>query len=554
MTLPDSPDEFPSLHDAGVAHQRTSRLNEAIACYRSAIAQDGGRGETFNNLAIALKRLGMAADALGAFEVASELLPQSAQIANNIGNILAELGRTGDAIDAYEKALRLRPEHADTLSNLAGALRDAGRVEEALGCYERAMVAQPGHAASESGRLYAMHFLPRCDAHTLFTAHREWAARHADPLMVEAASHPNRRDAGRRIRVGYVSPNFCEHSVGRFLLALFVHHDASAVEVFAYSDVLRPDAMTDHLRSRMNAWRDCVGVSDEALAKMIRADQIDVLVDLNMHMAESRLLTFARRPAPVQVTYLAYCSTTGMRAMDYRLTDAYLDPEETTSYAEKSVRLARSYWCYSRPGDAEVLPKDGGRGITFGCLNNFCKVSAEALRAWCEILRRVAGSRLILHAHEGAHRQRVRELFLSEGLEPARVELQRFMALQEYLRSYGRIDVALDPFPYAGGTTTCDALWMGVPVVSLAGVTAVSRGGLSILSNVGLAELVAHSAGEYIEKAVGLAMDMPRRGALRAGLRERMLASPLMDGPAFARDMEAAYRAMWRRWCEAGSA
>jgi predicted O-linked N-acetylglucosamine transferase (SPINDLY family) len=297
-----------------------------------------------------------------------------------------------------------------------------------------------------------------------------------------------------------------------------------------------------------------VGLSDTEAADLIRQDRIDVLVDLTMHMAQNRLLIFARKPAPVQVTYLAYCSTTGLETIDYRLSDPYLDPlgQDESCYSEQTLRLPQTYWCYQMDlpiPEAGPLPAAAAGHITFGCLNNFCKVSEPALAVWTRLLRAMPNSQLLLHAHEGSHRQRLQQRMEREGIESSRVRFVGFKPAEEYFDLYRQIDIALDTFPYGGGTTTCDALWMGVPVVSLVGKTAVGRGGLSILSNVGLPELAARSEDEYVRIASDLASDLPRLSDLRSTLRQRMGQSPLMDAPRFARNMEAAYRQMWRGWC-----
>jgi predicted O-linked N-acetylglucosamine transferase (SPINDLY family) len=273
-----------------------------------------------------------------------------------------------------------------------------------------------------------------------------------------------------------------------------------------------------------------------------------------MHMEQNRLLVFARKPAPVQVTYLAYCSTTGLKAIDYRLSDPYLDPpgQGDEFYAEATVRLPQGYWCYQPPFEMPPptpLPARDADFVTFGCLNNFCKVTDVTLRTWCRLMREVPTSRLMLHTHEGAHRQWLIDFFAREDIEAKRIQFVGFHALGEYTQIYRKIDIGLDPFPYNGGTTTCDAMWMGVPVVTLAGRTSVSRSGLSLLSNIGLPELVARSEDDYVKIARELANDLPRLSDLRANLRQRMRGSPLMDAPAFARGVESAYRQMWRQWC-----
>jgi predicted O-linked N-acetylglucosamine transferase (SPINDLY family) len=363
------------------------------------------------------------------------------------------------------------------------------------------------------------------------------------------------RDADRRLRIGYVSPDLRDHVVGRFMLPLLANHDHQRFEIFCYADVARADAMTERLRSHADCWRNTAGLSDEQLARAVRDDRIDILIDLTMHMAGSRLLAFARKPAPVQVTYLAYCGTTGLEAMDYRLTDPHLDPPDATDeYVEQSIRLPRTYWCYQPPDDApEVsslpMTRAGGR-VTFGCLNNFSKVSQPTIETWAELLRAIPDARLILHAHAGAHRQRLLTRLGELGIDTGRIEFVGFAPTASYLATYHRIDVALDPFPYAGGTTTCDALWMGVPVVTLAGRTAVGRGGASILTNLGLPELVARSPEEYVQIALALARAPQRLERLRCSMRDRMGRSPITDAPGFACDVESAYRAMWARHCD----
>jgi protein O-GlcNAc transferase len=276
-------------------------------------------------------------------------------------------------------------------------------------------------------------------------------------------------------------------------------------------------------------------------------------------MAGSRLLVFARKPAPVQVTYLAYCSTTGLDTIDYRLSDPYLDPPggDESVYSERTVRLPRTYWCYQPsvpPMSVGPLPALSRGYVTFGCLNNFCKVSEPTLAAWSRILLSIPESRLLLNASEGSHRQRVLDRLGREGIEPHRIQFVGRLPAPEYFHLYDGIDIALDPFPYGGGTTTCDALWMGVPVVSLLGRTAVGRGGMSILSNVGLPDWVVRTEDAYVKLATQWALDLGRLNELRSTLRRRMEASPLMDAPKFARDIEAAYRGMWREWCENGPA
>jgi predicted O-linked N-acetylglucosamine transferase (SPINDLY family) len=296
-------------------------------------------------------------------------------------------------------------------------------------------------------------------------------------------------------------------------------------------------------------------MSDRELAAAVRNDRIDILVDLAAHSGRNRLLAFARKPAPVQVSYLAYCSTTGVDAIDYRLTDRFLDPPgaDLSVYTEHSVHLPHCYWCYSAPalapGRCPTSDRQPGPP-TFGCLNNFAKVTDATLRLWTRLLQRAPEARLLVYARAERHRDRLRQAFELAGLSDQRLTFVGWQPLDRYLECYQQIDVALDPFPYTGGTTTCDALWMGVPVVTLAGRTAVSRGGATLLSHLGLPELVAHDEARYCDIAVDLLRDTDRLAAMRRDLRAKLEASPIMNAPLFARGLEAAFREMWRSWCQ----
>ena len=360
-------------------------------------------------------------------------------------------------------------------------------------------------------------------------------------------------------RIGYVSPSFCEHPVGRFLLGFFpaLHH-RRRLRPSATALSARPTGFTEHLQPCARSLARLRATFPDARGSppRIRQDRIDILVDLTMHMAHNRMLLFARRPAPVQVSYLAYCSTTGLPAIDYRLTDPYLEPPERAipKFTERPLHLPESYWCYT-PGDtapeAGPLPAVVNGFVTFACFNNFCKVSPQVRAAWKKLLAAVPGARLLIHAYPGSHRDRFIAEFSAAGISAERIAFTDFLELPEYFALHQKVDLALDTFPYPGGTTTCDALWMGVPVISLAGDAPFTRAGVSILSNVGLAECVAFSEEEHLQKAIAWASDMPRLAALRSGLRERMSASPLMDAERFACGLEACYRSAWRKWCEA---
>jgi predicted O-linked N-acetylglucosamine transferase (SPINDLY family) len=555
QVLVHQPDHADALHLLGVLALQAGRLDAAVESIRRAIAICPTNAIYYSNLGKALKDMGQFDQAIASYRQAIRLNPDFAEAYNNLGIALADAGRLDEAVAADRQAVRLNPNLAEAHGNLGNALMRIAQLDEAIASYRQAVRLRPDLAPAHSNLVCALQYHPGYDARMIHEELRRWNRQHAEPLKKFIQPHANSRDPDRRLRIGYVSPDFRVHVVGQNLLPLLREHDHRQVEVFCYSNVLQADTLTDQLRGYSDVWRSIVGLSDPQAADLIRQDGIDILVDLALHMAENRLVIFAHKPAPVQATYLGYCGSTGMDAMDYRLSDPYMDPPDSdlSLYSERTIRLPETYWCYGVSGPApesSPLPAAAAGCVTFGCLNNFAKVSPPALDLWAEILRRLPRSRLIVHSHPGAHLDAVRERFAGKGISPDRLEFPNWRPWPQYVQIHGRIDVALDPFPWGGGITTCDALWLGVPVVSLAGRTAVGRGGASILSNVGLPELIARTPQQYVQIAMDLAGDLPRLAELRRMLRGRMQASPLMDAPRFARNVEAAYRQMWRTWCE----
>jgi protein O-GlcNAc transferase len=531
-------------------------LTGAISAFRNAIQLKPDYVPAISNLAAALFDSGQFDPAIAAGAAALKLDPKLAPVHFNLANALRDKGMLEQAIMSYTSAIQLNPNYAEAWSNLGNVFKETGRLDQALASYGSAMTVNPRNATYHSNRLHAIHLHPDFDGEKILAEHRQWDERHAAHLP-RLAEHPNDRSLDRRLRIGYVSPDFSANPVGRFILPLLAEHDRENFEVVCYSDLRKPDVMTGRLQSVAEHWRETRQLSDEQLAEQIAQDQIDILVDLTMHAAHNRLLAFARKPAPIQVTYLAYCSTTGLSTMDYRLTDPCLDPpgQNDSYYSEKSFRLPRTFYCYQLDlfnVEPNPLPAANSRQITFGCLNNFSKVSLPALTLWAQILKSIPNSRLVLHSHEGSHRKLVLEFFARHRIEPSRIGFAGYLRNENYFLAYQQIDIALDPFPCAGGTTTCDALWMGVPVVSLIGKTAIGRTGLSILSNIGLPELATDSMERYLQIAVELARDLNRLAELRSSMRQRIQQSPLGDAKSFARDVESAYRQMWRHWCEIG--
>jgi predicted O-linked N-acetylglucosamine transferase (SPINDLY family) len=552
--LARDPHQADAWHLLGVVEYQFGNYLPAAEYIDRAIALQPLRAEFHCNLGAVKQALGTAGPAVACYRRAIELNPQYATAHSNLGNVFKDLGQLDDAVACYQRALQLQPGMSLVHNNLAVALSGQGRLEDAIVSYRQALDLDPESVQTHSNLLYTLNFCPGYDAQRIYQEHRLWDTRHAKPLVALIRAHLQDRTPDRRLRVGYVSPDVRRHPVGLFLLPLLACHDPERFQIYCYSSVAIPDEITERCRSHVQVWRNVFGQTDEQVAEAIRGDQIDILVDLAMHMPGNRLLVFARKPAPVQVTYLAYCGTTGLDSIDYRLTDPYLDPPDHDDriYSEESIRLPETYWCYPDRGDSPGvgrLPADQAGHITFGCLNNFCKVTAPTLTAWVRLLAEMPEATLLLHAHPGSHRDRLRSELVRHGISGDRLDFAGYLPTAEYLRTYERIDIALDPFPLGGGTTTCDALWMGAPVVTMAGETAVGRSGLSILSNVGLADLVARDAAEYVQIALNLARDKPRLAALRRDLRDKMRKSPVMDAPRFARNVEAAYRRMWQRWC-----
>ncbi len=546
-------------NNLGVAFNEEGRLLEAVPAFRKALELEPNYVEALGNLGQTLSDLGDLTEAMTCYQRELALNPQNPDIYVKIGNVCKDQGKLDEALSYYFKALKMKPNHPDAHNNVGNVYKDQGKLDEAIASFQQALELTNGYYPIHSNVVYTQLFTDAADQETVYQQHQNWNQRYAEPLAEQIKPHENEKSTHRRLRIGYVSPDFRTHPVGRFISPLLEAHNRQKFEVFCYASVRRPDAVTDRCRLHADTWRNAAAFSDEKLADQIRQDQIDILIDLTMHMGSHRLLTFARKPAPVQVTYLAYCGTTGLGTIDYRLTDPYLDPHTDTSsfYSEKSVHLPETYWCYEPPTVTPVsqpLPVAKPGQITFGSFNNFCKVGPKVLATWAKILQAVPHSRLVIHTQAGSHRDNIVASFVEQGISKDRLVFMGYLPMDQYLGVLQQTDIALDPFPYSGGTTTCDALWMGTPVVSLAGSTAVGRGGLSILTNIGLPELVAHSPEEYIKIAAALAEDRDRLSDLKAGLRERMQTSPLMDKTRFAQNVEAAYQQMWKEYCEQDTA
>jgi len=454
-------------------------------------------------------------------------------------------GRLDEAAELFRGILATNPHQAPTLNNLSNVLKDSGRIEEAVDLCRKAVAMDPGNAQIHSSLCYKLHFHPDYGRDAAFHELRQWNLRHGQANVVERAGD---RSPKRRLRIGYVSPDFYGHAECFFVLPLLESHDRKNFQVHCYASVRRPDKATELLKSCADVWHDVRELTDEQLAARVRSDGIDILVDLTMHMAFNRLPMFALKPAPVQVTWLAYPGGTGLDSMDYRLTDSWIDPpgESDRYYSEKSVRLPDCWCCYHPLGDVPPAAAKPRAPVTFASLNNPCKLNRPTLALWAKVLSRVCDSRLLLLVESENQRRQIAETLASAGIDPLRIEFTRHCRRGEYLRMYDRIDICLDPLVYNGITTTCDALWMGVPVLTRVGSTAPGRAGLSILSNLNMPEFTADDDDRFVAIAAETANNFERRTELRKTLRDRMARSPLMDARRFAGNVEAAYRRMWK--------
>ncbi len=489
-------------------------------------------------------------EALPHFEAALGVDPESPRAHAGYGATLARLGQTLRAVEAYWEALRIQPIQPRVYGALATMYLAEGRVESAVDCFRQAVAQAPDDEILRSNLLYALNFDNRTSPEEVFREHCEFGRR----LNALAAPPPQWRSKGV-LKIGYVSADFCDHAVSYSFWPVLENHRRSAFEITLYSSTPKPDFLTRRLRRLAWRWRDVRRASDEDLAHMVRRDGIDILVDLAGHTSIARLGTFARKPARVQVNFQGYPNTSGLTAMDYRITDEWADPPGMTErwHTEKLVRLPRGFLCFRPEGSAPAVAKPPclSRGtITFGSCSKPAKWNNVVIRTWGAILRQVPDSRLLLHhSTTGSAQTRVREEFFSHGIAPNRIGISGALDWNAHWKWFHQVDLALDPFPYNGTAGSCETLWMGVPFIALAGRTHVARVGVSLLTRIGLERLVVRDEEEYVALAVQLCGDREALAGLRYGMRRRMQNSTLMDGGAFTRRLEDAY---WKMWDDTG--
>ncbi len=546
------------VRELGDAVLKLNGLDELIKTLEEMLEAEPERVELLEEIGLALKKKGKMAEAEKWYRrLFSEYSRPGAAAYGEFSEILNHLGHLCEAEYYIRKGMREYPTIAASFSvNLANVLVHMGRVAEAVKILESNADKLKAEAMVWSNILLYEHYLFDITPEKLYDQHRKWAIRFA-PLSLSEGHHENVVDVNRRLRIGYVSSDFRMHSVSYFFEPLVDGHNREEVEVYGYGNINKADPMTARMQNKFDCCRNVRGLDDESTARMIRRDKIDILVDLTGHTAGNRLCVFAYKPAPVQITYMGYPDTTGLSQIDYRLADVYTDPAELEKYCVEQVyRMPGGFLCYSPPDFApEVVdvPAKSKGYVTFGTFNNNAKVNSETIELWSRILDSKENSRFLFKFRAGEDPP-VRERYLREferfGISRDRIEICGRKAPEEHLGMYGEVDVALDTYPYNGTTTTCEALWMGVPVVSLVGRQHMSRVGLSLLSRVGLGSLAVSSGDEYVAKAIELCEDLEALSSMRMSMRERITESGLCNKEEFAGELEAAYRQMWRKWCD----
>jgi predicted O-linked N-acetylglucosamine transferase (SPINDLY family) len=548
-----NPQFAPAHHNLGVALKQQGRIAEAEASYRTAILLKPDYTKAQINLGITLYEQGRFTEAEVAYLQVLADKPDSAEAYLHLGISFHDQGRFSEAKTLFLQALAIKTNYAEAENNLACIFLNESSLLEAENCLRRALAQTPNFEAAFSNLLFLLNYDPDKSGEAIFADYRTYNERFCQPLQSAWRAYPNNREAARRLRIGYVSPDFRKHAVRHFLEPLLARHDQQALEIYAYAQLKHEDETTARYKGMVDHWVPTLGLSDEVLAERIRSDEIDILVDIAGHTASKRLQVFARKPAPVSVSWLGYGYTTGLTAIDYFLTDETSAPLGSEGlFSETPWRLATPAYVYrpaSGMGPVGALPAHERGSITFGTLTRAIRINHRTIRVWSEILKRVEGSRLVVNSknfREPAQQETLAQRFAAHGIGREQLEIGFNSPPWDVLRG---IDIGLDCFPHNSGTTLFETLYMGIPYVTLAGRPSVGRLGSSILEGLGHPEWIAHSEEEYVEKAVALAADIPKLADLRAGLRQEMEASPLMDEVGFARKVETAYRAMWCQWC-----
>ena len=553
QALQRKPDYAEAYNNLGNALQEQGALEAAVACFRQAIRLRPDYAEAYYNLGNTLEAADQANAAVAAYRQALAIRPNYAEAYYNLGIVLQAHAAFDEAIQCYRQAIALQPQRAEPYNNLGDALAGQGLLGEALDCLRRAVQLKPDFDVAHSNILFHLNYAVGVGPAAYLQAARAFGTeleRRATPY-----SHIPPTAPLRRLRIGFVSGDLRTHPVGFFLESVVAHLDPARFELLAYVTKPGEDALTARLKPYFAEWHTLLGLSDAAAARKIHADGVHILIDLAGHTADNRLPVFAWKPAPVQVAWLGYFASTGLRRIDYIVADPRVLPAgEESHFIEQPWRLPDCYLCFTPPQDeVEVssLPMLSQGYVTFGCFNKLSKMNDAVLALWARVLHAVPQSRLLLKAKEltdASARGITHARFAAHGIAPERIVMEGFSARAEYLAHYQRVDIALDPFPYPGGTTTVEALWMGVPVLSRRGSRFLSHAGESLLYAAGLADWVADDDADYVEKARTYAADVTQLVALRAGLRAQLVVSPLCDAPRFAAHLGDALNGMWQAY------
>ncbi len=551
------PDLFIAHNNLGNILLEQGRTDEAIGCFQKTLALQPDFYIAYNNLGNALKIKRQYDEALSNFQKAIGLKPDYAGAHINLGATLQDTGRLDEAVTSFQKAIAFKPAYAEAHYNLALALSKQAKEEEALTSFRKALTHKPNFVIAHSSLLFYLNYLASVCQQDIYQESLQWDNRQAKGMLPSGRTYKNVPQKERRLRIGYVSGDFKDHSVAYFIEPVLTAHNRENVEICCYVNVAQPDTVTERLQASADHWTDISRRSEQEIADQINRDKIDILVDLAGHTKHNSLLVFARKPAPIQVTWLGYPNTTGMQTMDYRFTDAIADPagEADGLYSETLIRLQNGFLCYqadiSAPDVADPPCLEHGY-ITFGSFNNLRKMQPGVVQCWAQILHGVPDSHLLLKSklfEDNGAKKRYLQMFIDEGIAAERLELYgRLPDKEDHLKFYSKVDIGLDPFPYNGTTTTCEALWMGVPVVTLLGERHSGRVGASIMHHVDLPELVADSVESYVQLAQSLANDQDHLLTIRSGLRQHMRESELMNKKLFTTTLEKTYRQLWANW------
>lgn len=536
----------------GNALKEQGRLEEAATALRRALELKPNLVEAHGNLGIVLMDQGYPEKAIASYQTALHLRPDDPITLSNLGNAFTNRSRLTEAVACFQKALELTPNDATVWNNLGTALKDQGTIDEAIASYRKALQLRPDNAMAHSNLLMTLQYQPDITLAALATEHREFDRRHAISLRESTPPRNEVRDKRQLPRLGFISADLARHPVGFFLLRTVENLFRENFEMIFYSDRVVQDDFTRRFQSVSKQWHDTFGASDQRLAEQIRADEIDILFDLSGHTGHNRIQVFARKPAPIAITWIGYEGTTGLSAMDYLIADTHVVvPGTEEHFCEEILRMPDGYLCYEPPDNAPPVsppPLLTNGYATFGSFNNLAKISPNVIETWSEILRLAPRSRLIMQYQglgDATVRQRYLNAFTSRRVDAGRIEFRQNTSYAEYLSSYSDVDLVLDAFPFSGSTTTCEALWMGVPVVTRPMETFASRHGLTHLTNIGLTETIAKSLDDYIDIAVSCSTDISQLQTIRSTLRERMAASPLCDGKRFAKNLSTLLMSVW---------